>query len=108
MTNELPIEFRDAACSGDVRLNDPHRLFFQQFAEAMPAEDAFTRRQRHIHRTLDFDHRRDVFGRNRFFIKEQPVWFQGADNLNRRLGVPSGMHVNGECRNPARPLRVWL
>src|SRR5262249_34721374 len=89
------LELRDAPRSGDVRLNDAHGLAFQQLAEPVPAEDALARGQRDVDRTLHFGHRRDVLRRNRFFIKEQAVRFERANDLDCGLGVPAGMDING-------------
>src|SRR5262249_2783691 len=90
------LEFRDAPRSGDVRLNDAHRLAFQKLAEPMPAADALARGQRDVNRALHFGHRRDVLRRNGFFIKEQAVRLERANYLDRGLRVPTRMDIDGD------------
>src|SRR5499426_1270616 len=89
------LELRDAAGARNVRLNDPHGLPLEQFAETVPSEDAFACRQRDVHHTLHFGHRRYVLRRDGFFVKEQSEGFERADDLNCGFGIPAAVDVNG-------------
>ena len=62
----------------------------------MPSEQAFSRGQRDGYRSLHFGHGRDILGWHCFLEKEQAVGLERANDLERRVGVPPAMYVDGD------------